>query len=60
LKKKIAAPKKISLHRETLRHLDAEPLAAVHGGVVTVGRACEPTSHCGTTSGCTVTACGHC
>jgi len=58
--KKIAVPKKIHLSRETLRHLDAEPLGAAHGGVVTVGRACEPTSQCTQSTGCTITACGHC
>jgi hypothetical protein len=59
MKKKTAAPK-MKLHRETLRHLDPAPLAKVHGGIVTVGRACEPSSQCGGSTQCTLTACGHC
>jgi hypothetical protein len=58
--KKTTHPKKIRLSRETLRQLTSEQLFEPRGGVATVGRACEPSSHCGTTTGCTVTACGHC
>jgi hypothetical protein len=53
------APKKLNLHRETLRQLDAE-LLAVRGGLLTYNKACEPTSQCTTSTGCSVTACGHC
>jgi hypothetical protein len=58
MKKKIAP--KMQLHRDTLLRLDPEPLDRVRGGVVTVGRACEPTSNCSATLQCSVTACGHC
>jgi hypothetical protein len=57
---KKTAPKKIRLSRETLLRLTSEQLAQPRGGVVTVGRACEPSSQCGGTTACTVTACGHC
>ena len=59
MKKKTAAPK-MKLHRETLRHLDPKPLERVRGGLITYNLACEPTSKCGGTTQCTVTACGHC
>jgi hypothetical protein len=60
LMKKNAIPQKIRLSRETLLRLNPEQLGLPVGGVVTVGRACEPTSQCGTTTQCSITACGHC
>ena len=59
MKKKTTAPK-MKLNRDTLLRLDPQPLERVQGGVVTVGRACEPTSQCGGTTQCSITACGHC
>ena len=60
LMKKNDGPKKIRLSRETLLQLSSDQLALPRGGVVTFGRACEPTSQCGGTTQCTITACGHC
>ena len=60
MKKKNDDPKKIRLSRETLLQLSSDQLALPRGGVVTFGRACEPTSQCGGTTQCTITACGHC
>ncbi|HEX4494466.1 MAG TPA: hypothetical protein VIE43_02250 [Thermoanaerobaculia bacterium] len=60
MKKNAIGPQKIRLSRETLLQLDSEQLGQPRGGVVTVGRACEPTSQCGTTTQCSITACGHC
>lgn len=59
MKKKLAGAKKIRLSRETLRHLDIQPVSQARGGA-TIGTACEPTSQCTTSAGCTVTACRHC
>ncbi len=58
--KKLAGAKKIQLSRETLRHLDPEPLRRAQGGLLTYNLACEPTSQCNTSTGCTITSCGHC
>lgn len=60
MKKKLAGAKKIRLSRETLHRLDPEPLRQAQGALATFNKACEPTSQCTTTTGCSFTACGHC
>jgi len=60
MQKKITGAKKFHLSRETLRQLDAVELVVPRGGASIPIRTCEPTSQCTTTTGCTVTACGHC
>ena len=59
MKKTATGLKKIRLSRETLRQLNVEQLAVAQGGA-TLGRTCDSSSQCGGTTGCTVTACGHC